>query len=189
MRPLAASFLLLAVTLGAALAAETRPVAQVPEPRGYWLGPVHGPVPATITGGTVVRTAALADLLARGGTILVDVGQPPRRPPGLPPGTLWMTPLHRGIPGSVWMPGVGRGAIPPDFAAWFRARLAALTGGNRHRRVVFYCHPDCWMSWNAARRAIHDGYREVFWYPEGLEGWQAAGHDTVVTKAEGPAAR
>jgi PQQ-dependent catabolism-associated CXXCW motif protein len=32
-----------------------------------------------------------------------------------------------------------------------------------------------WMSWNAAKRALMMGYRNVAWYPEGTEGWEAAG--------------
>ena len=31
------------------------------------------------------------------------------------------------------------------------------------------------MSWNAARRALAYGYDQVIWYPEGTDGWRAAG--------------
>jgi coenzyme PQQ precursor peptide PqqA len=31
------------------------------------------------------------------------------------------------------------------------------------------------MSWNAAKRALALGYRNVVWYPEGSDGWAAAG--------------
>jgi PQQ-dependent catabolism-associated CXXCW motif protein len=189
MRHLGARLLLLAVTAGAAAAAGAVETAHVPEPSGYWLGPIHGPVPATIAGGTVLGTTALAHVLAGGGAVLVDVAEAPHRPPGLPPGTLWLPAPHRSIPGSVWIPDAGRGSISPRFAAWFRTRLAALTGGDRDKRIVVYCHPSCWMSWNAAKRAINDGYRAVFWYPGGVEGWETAGHPTAVAKPEGPDAR
>lgn len=189
MRHLVACCLLLTVTLGEALAAATGQTPHAREPHGYWLGPIHGPVPATIAGGTVIGTAALAHLLASGGVVLVDVAETPHRPSGLPAGTLWLPAPHRDIPGSVWIPDVGRGAIPPQFAAWFRKRLAELTGGNRDKRVVVYCHPRCWMSWNAAKRVINDGYRAVFWYPGGVEGWEAAGHPTADAEPEGPDAR
>jgi PQQ-dependent catabolism-associated CXXCW motif protein len=175
--------------LGAALAETTAQTAYAPEPHDYWLGPIHGPVPATIAGGTVIDTAALAHLLESGGAVLVDVAEPPQRPSGLPAGTLWLPPPHRDIPGSVWIPNVGRGTIPQQFADWFHTRLAALTGDDRDKRIVVYCHPRCWMSWNAAKRVINDGYRAVFWYPGGVEGWEAAGHPTAVTEAEGPDAR
>ena len=189
MRHLGVCFLVLAVTAGSALAASKGPSTYAREPHGYWLGPIHGPVPATIAGGTVIDTAALAKLLKNGGAVLVDVAEAPHRPVGLPAGSLWLPPPHRDIAGSVWIPDVGRGAISPGFEAWFQKRLAELTGGNRDKRIVVYCHPRCWMSWNAAKRAINDGYRAVYWYPEGLEGWDAAGQPTSVTNPEGPDAR
>jgi PQQ-dependent catabolism-associated CXXCW motif protein len=189
MRRLGARFLLLAVMVGAAVPVAAEETANVPEPLGYWLGAIHGPVPATIAGGTVLGTAALAHLLGGGGVVLVDVAEAPRRPLGLPAGTLWLPPPHRDIPGSVWIPDVGRGAISPSFAAWFRTRLAVLTGGDRDKRIVVYCHPNCWMSWNAAKRVIDDGYRAVFWYPAGVEDWEAAGHPTAVAEPDGPDAR
>lgn len=180
---------LLLLAVAVAVPASAAGPEHVPEPRGYWLGPIHGAVPATIAGGTVLDTAALAHLVAGGGVVLLDVADAPRRPVGLPAGTLWLPPAHRDIPGSVWLPNVGRGVISPRFAAWFQARLAALTGGNRDRRIVVYCHPRCWMSWNAAKRVINDGYRAVFWYPGGIEGWEHAGHPTAVAKPEEPGAR
>jgi hypothetical protein len=36
-----------------------------------------------------------------------------------------------------------------------------VTGGNEGKSVAFYCKADCWMSWNAAKRAISYGYRDV----------------------------
>lgn len=189
MRHLGACLLLLAVTAGAAVPAGAAETASVPEPQGYWLGPIHGPVPATIAGGTVLDTMALAHLLADGGAVLVDVAEAPHRPVGLPAGTLWLPPPHRDIPGSVWISDVGDGAISPRFATWFRTRLTALTGGNRDKPIVVYCHPNCWLSWNAARRVINEGYRAVFWYPGGVEGWETADHPTSVANLEGSDAR
>ena len=54
--------------------------------------------------------------------------------------------------------------------------LAKLTGGDKNRPVVFYCDANCWMSWNAAKRALVElGYTSVYWYPEGVQGWQKVG--------------
>jgi PQQ-dependent catabolism-associated CXXCW motif protein len=189
MRRLGACLLLVTVAAGSAVAAAAPSPANVPEPHGYWLGPIHGPVPTTIAGGTVISTAVLAHLQANGDALLVDVAEAAHRPAGLPAGTLWLPPPHRDIPGSVWIPDVGRGTISPRFAVWFRTRLAALTGGNRDKRIVVYCHPSCWMSWNAAKRMINDGYRAVSWYPDGLEGWVKAGYLTAVAKPQEPDAR
>ena len=42
--------------------------------------------------------------------------------------------------------------------------------------VVVYCQSThCWMSYNAALRAINMGYSNVLWYRGGIEAWQAAG--------------
>jgi PQQ-dependent catabolism-associated CXXCW motif protein len=169
-------------------AAAGRARAPAPQPRLYWTGPDHGSVPAAIAGGTVIHTAALASLLRNGGVLLVDVAKATRRPSGLPAGTIWMPPPHFDIPGSIWIPGAGEGAMPANLDAFFRARLKSLTGGDRNRKIVVYCHPQCWLSWNAAKRAISYGYRHVYWYPDGMEGWRKAGHPTAVARPEGPRA-
>lgn len=158
-----------------------------PEPQGYWLGPIHGPVPATISGGTVIDTDALAALQQSGRAVLVDVAEAPRRPAGLPPGSPWVPLPHRDIPGSIWIPNAGLGVLPAPLDRFFRSRLAELTGHDDKRAVVIYCHPRCWMSWNAAKRAISYGYRHVLWYPDGIEAWEAAGRATMPARPEGPA--
>ena len=40
----------------------------------------------------------------------------------------------------------------------------------------------CWMSWNAAKRAVALGYTGVNWFPEGSDGWVAAGGDLVTAE-------
>jgi PQQ-dependent catabolism-associated CXXCW motif protein len=40
--------------------------------------------------------------------------------------------------------------------------------------LVIYCLADCWMFWNAAKRALAYGYANVAWYPEGTDGWECA---------------
>lgn len=158
-----------------------------PEPAGYWQGPMLGKVPATIAGGTVIGTDILADMVRRENPVLVDVVPAPRRPADQ--STPWMPTRHRNIPQSVWIPGIGSGVISAAMADYFRNRLAALTGGDREKLMVFYCRPDCWASWNAAKRAILEGYRRVYWYPDGLGAWQDAGLPTEAAAAEGPGAQ
>jgi PQQ-dependent catabolism-associated CXXCW motif protein len=89
------------------------------------------------------------------------------------------------IPGSVWVPGAGMGEIAPEVDSAFREQLARATAGDLDRRIVIYCHERCWLSWNAAKRAIRYGYRNVFWYPAGIEGWRAAGLETAVSDEPG----
>jgi PQQ-dependent catabolism-associated CXXCW motif protein len=161
--------------------------AQAPEPSGIWTGPVNSPVPATLAGGKVIDATALAKLLDVDKAIVIDVSNQPRRPEGMAPDAPWLPLPHEAIPGSVWIPDVGNGAIAAGVEAFFRTQLKALTDGDTERMLVFYCHERCWLSWNAARRAIDYGYRSVAWFPEGIEGWRAAGFPTQTVKARTPA--
>jgi PQQ-dependent catabolism-associated CXXCW motif protein len=145
-----------------------------PEPEGYRLDDYHAPVPDHVPGGTVLDLTGLRRLIATEHPLLIDVLPAPRRPEGMKPTMPWLPPPHLDIPGSIWLPDVGRGALAPDFEAWFRTTLTRLTGGSFSRPLVFYCQAECWMSWNAAKRAAHYGYRRVYWYPDGVDGWKAA---------------
>jgi PQQ-dependent catabolism-associated CXXCW motif protein len=79
---------------------------------------------------------------------------------------------HADIPGSTWLPDVGQGTLGEGHERYFRDNLARLTGGDMGRPLVIYCQADCWMSWNAARRAVALGYRDVRWLAEGVDGWR-----------------
>ena len=145
----------------------------MPEPQGYWTGDPKGEVPSTLTGGRVLDLAALrADLAA--GAFIIDVSRTPHRPEGLPPATLWMPTPHPVIPGTHWWPGVGEGHLTADQEGVFRVQLATLTRANKSAIVIFYCHEHCWLSFNAAKRAIGFGYTRIEWYPDGIEGWSRA---------------
>ena len=144
------------------------------EPPGYRMSDFRTPVPCTLAGATVVSTDALRRMIERGSPLLVDVLPSPRRPEGLSEDAPWLPPVRRNIPGTVWLPNTGFGELPVEEERYLRANLERLTGGDRSRRVVFYCLADCWMSWNAARRAVAWGYASVFWYPHGTDGWESA---------------
>ena len=56
-------------------------------------------------------------------------------------------------------------------------RLDEVTGGDKAKPVVFYCLSQmCWLSYNAAMRAVEAGYTNVLWYRGGIESWKAAGN-------------
>ncbi|HUB63444.1 MAG TPA: rhodanese-like domain-containing protein [Methylocella sp.] len=160
--------------------------AEVPEPQSYWMGPMHGEVPAALSGARVLHAPELAVLLAQGQAVLIDAAAAPRRPDNLAPEAIWKPVPHRDIAGSIWLPDLGAGQLTPDQDSFYRARLMALTANDLDRAIVFYCHPQCWASWNAAKRAIGYGYRRVAWYPDGAEGWQDAGHKLVAAAPEVP---
>mgnify|MGYP001093022900 CR=1 FL=1 len=158
---------------------------EVPEPEGYRLGDYRAPVPATLEGATVLDTADLITLLAREPVVLIDVMPAPRRPPGRGTDRPWLPAPRFHLPGSVWLPNVGLGELPVSTAVWLARRLEELTGGVKTKPLVFYCERDCWMSWNAAKRAHHElGYRRVHWYPDGIQGWEEAGLPLVPARAE-----
>ena len=154
----------------------------VPEPSGYWTGDMNAPVPATLQGGTVIHVAAVEALLKERGTVVIDVSNAAARPADMAPGAPWMPLPHKAIPGAIWLPGVGAGEVPASVEAWYRDRLGAATSGDLAAPVLVYCHEQCWLSWNAARRAIEAGYKRVYWFPDGIEGWTAAGRSTVVAE-------
>lgn len=156
----------------------------VPEPADFWTGPINSAVPATLTGGTVIRASELAKLLKQERPVIVDVSNTPPRPSNLAPQAVWMPPPHPVIPGSLWLSGVGEGSVSAATDEFYRSRLAQTTSNDLNHPVVVYCHERCWLSWNAAKRAIRYGYRRVYWFPDGIEGWQAAGHATEVAQPE-----
>ena len=161
----------------------------VAEPQGYWEGNVDAPTPATLQGGRVIHVEGVEALLRQGKAVVIDVSNTPRRPAELAPGAPWLPVPHRAIPDALWLPGVGVGAPTRQVDDFYRDRLERATAGNVEAPLIVYCHANCWLSWNAAKRAIGYGYRRVFWFPEGIEGWTAAGRQTKVAAPQGPAAQ
>ena len=98
----------------------------------------------------------------------------PPKPKNLPEGTVWRDKPRLNIPGSIWLPDTGYGALAAPTETYLRQGLAHATGGNRQAQLVIYCQADCWMSWNAAKRALSFGYANVAWYPEGTDGLERA---------------
>lgn len=155
----------------------------VPIPNTYRMDDYRAPVPDTVPGANVLHIPAMQILVDRHDALLIDVLPAPRRPPGMRPGAPWLPIPHQSLPSSLWWPEIGRGAIPESMAARVRQRLIELTKDNPARTIVFFCLADCWMSWNAARRAGEMGFHAV-WFPEGVDGWQAAGLPTQPIQPE-----
>ena len=82
---------------------------------------------------------------------------------------------RQNIPGSVWLPNVGRAELSEEMQNYLYKNLQILTNNNKNRGIVVYCIVDCWMSWNAVQRIASYGYNDLYWYPDGSDGWQAAG--------------
>ena len=146
-----------------------------PEPAGYRLDEYRGPTPLTVAGRPAIDTAEARRLWETHETVFIDVVAASRRPESLPAGSIWSPPPHLDIPGSVWLPDSGRGALNPALEAWFRGNLARIAATRRDAPLVFYCRTDCWLSWNATKRALEWGYRAALWYRDGSDGWAEAG--------------
>ncbi len=157
----------------ASIAAHAQSNDTVSEPDGYRMDRFRAPVPTTLKGARVVSTKEVEALA--GSAILIDVLPRPPKPEGLKEGAIWRPRPRSNIPGSVWLPNTGFGVLPISVEAYFRNNLTRLTEGDLAQKLVFYCQADCWMSWNAAKRALTYGYSQVYWFPEGTDGWGAAG--------------
>jgi PQQ-dependent catabolism-associated CXXCW motif protein len=131
--------------------------------------PYHAPTPLTIPGAAVVRTPELVAMLT-GPTppLLIDVlsGEG-----------------HLTLPGTAWLPGAGRGeSFIDSVQAQLLPLLAQLTGGDKTKPMAFFCaSSECWLSYNAALRAVAGGYSQVYWYRGGIDAWVAANLPTART--------
>ncbi|MET0314613.1 MAG: rhodanese-like domain-containing protein [Hansschlegelia sp.] len=182
-RALFAAAALLAVVAAPMSFAATGGPGSAPEPEGLWMGAVPGYTPSTLKGAEVVTDVDRIAELAKAGAVLLDVAEPERKPASLPETAVWR-PQHRSIPGAVWFPGSARGDLPAEREQLLKARVEALTGGDRSKPVVAFCHPDCWGSWNMGKRLVTWGYAKVSWFPRGIEAWQESDRPTAIVKPD-----
>ena len=146
----------------------------------YRMADYRAPTPPAVEGATTVDTAQAKALLESGAVVAINVMPAPRQPGS---GT-WLLPKPRQhLPGSTWLANVGYGDLPPAMQEWFRTRLNGMGG----RGLMFYCMADCWMSWNAAKRAVEWGFSPVYWYRDGTDGWSLAGLPLEQATPLGPA--
>lgn len=153
-----------------------------PEPAGYRMQDFRAPVPTTLNGARVLTSDEAADLWNKSGAVFIDVYPQAPKPPNLPAGTFWRDPVHRSIEGAHWLPNVGYGGLSKEMENRFRGSLELLSAGKRDAPLVFFCLKDCWMSWNAAKRALEYGYTNVMWFRDGTDGWQELGYPLVEIK-------
>jgi PQQ-dependent catabolism-associated CXXCW motif protein len=160
----------------------------VPEPERYRTDDYRAPVPDTLAGARVLSTAE-AEAIWRAKTgVFIDVLPRPPKPANLPPDTVWRDKPRFNIPGSIWLPDTGYGALATPTENYLRQGLLRASAGNRAALIVVYCLADCWMSWNAAKRTLSYGYSNVAWYPDGTDGWQRADLPMVESQPEPPPA-
>jgi PQQ-dependent catabolism-associated CXXCW motif protein len=167
-----AGFIVLgALALGGAYAQDHAAV----EPEAYRTDNYRAPTPASLRGARTISTVEAEAIWRTGTAAFVDVMPHVPRPANLPAGTLWRDKPRPNIPGSTWLPDTGYGELAAVMENYLRAGLERVSGGDRGKLLVIYCQRDCWMSWNAAKRAVSWGYSAVVWFPDGTDGWQEAG--------------
>lgn len=148
----------------------------------YRMADYRAPVPLDLEGAVTVDTDEARQLVAEGSVVPIDVLPATRRSDGA-----WLLPRPRlSLPGAAWLANAGHGGLSPAMEAWFAGQLEELSGGDRRRGLMFFCVIDCWMSWNAAKRALSLGYARVYWFPEGTDGWDFAGLPLERVEPRGP---
>lgn len=167
-----------ALAAAAILIATAASAAEFDAATGYRTDRYRAPVDRPLEGGATATLAEVDRLVRDENAALVDV-MPARA--GFDPETgAWrLVEERRNIPGSVWLPEVGRGTLEPRIAAYFEASLARISGARTDRPLIFYCMADCWMSWNAVKRAASLGYERLYRFEEGTDGWRDAGRPLV----------
>ncbi|MBR0754788.1 PQQ-dependent catabolism-associated CXXCW motif protein [Bradyrhizobium jicamae] len=170
MSALRAGLLVVALVAAMPACAQDKP----DEPADYRTENYRAPVPATLAGARVLTTEDAEAIWRAKSGVFIDVLPRAPKPANLPAGTVWRDKPRHNIPGSIWLPDTGYGKLAAGTEDYFRQGLAHATGGNTAALVVIYCQENCWMSWNAAKRALSYGYRNVAWYPDGTEGWEWA---------------
>jgi len=163
----AAALLALLGALGAARAESPLFDAET----GYRIARYRAPVTAEAPAGVTRVGAVEVERLIAGGAILIDAMAAIGAGPDPATGAWRLSRPRIHIPGSVWLPDVGKGDLSPAMDAYFRSNLERLTDEDKARPIVIYCLADCWMGWNAAKRAASYGYMALHWFPDGTDGW------------------
>lgn len=161
---------MLASAIGAH-AAEPQP-DHIDPTTGYRTERYQAAVPETPPTGQRVWLHEIDRLVREERALLIDVS--PITGAGYDPATgQWRNMKPReSLPGAVWLPEVGRGAIDDTVRRYLAIELERLTKGDRAYPMILFCTADCWMSWNAMKRFASLGYTRLYWFPEGTDGWR-----------------
>jgi PQQ-dependent catabolism-associated CXXCW motif protein len=147
------------------MAAMERQDFGVPPSKQLNSGAMHGPTPARLPGGQVITTQGLIALMQarQAPFVLFDVlGQQEMLPNAVR---------------AAWL--AQAGSFDDEVQRQANQLFGQHTRGRKDTALIFYClSRECWMSYNAALRAINAGYTNVLWYRGGIEAWKSAGLPT-----------
>jgi len=135
-------------------------------PGGLHASP-HGLTPLTLAGTTTVSVAEARCLIETLGETMVVVS---------------VIGGSEQLPGFVDALGGEIGVEDTTADEKIKQVLAKATGGDKTRPLLFYCASvECYMSYNAAIRAVRLGYSRIYWMRAGLQGWQEARYPLDLT--------
>lgn len=164
----------LAVLASTATAAECDPKPAGVDPDiGYRVGHYSATVPGCAPGAPVIAYEDVKALAESGGAIMLDVSPIDGSDPDPFDGTWAVPDPHETIPGATWLPETGRGKPEPWLENFLKSNLDRLIAERPGVPVIVFCNADCWGSWNAAKRIAGWGYKNIRWYPRGIEDWRA----------------
>lgn len=149
---------------------------------GYRVDRHRAPTPDDIPPPAQVVNAGQVRNLLAGGALPLDVyGAAQSRFDELD-GSWLVSKPRESLPGALWLPETGAGAIEPAILTYLTNNLREATGNDRDHPVVVYCIADCWISWNAAQRIAGLGYTQVYWFRNGTDGWLDIGESLEVVQ-------
>ena len=145
-----------------------------PGAAGYRMQDYRGPTPTTLAGARVVTTGE-AEELWKAGAAFVDVLPHAPRPANLPPGTIWHEKPRMDIPGSIWLPDTGYGALAAVDRGIICARaLERVTKAIRREAACYLLSEELLDVLERRQARAHDGLHEGRLVP-GRHRWLASG--------------
>lgn len=180
------SIVLLSVLLSYSASSDQKQT--VKEPATYRTSDYRSEVPLTVAGAKVIDSAQqLQNFLRKNkDSVLLDAFPAPHKPDNFPTDELWIEPERETLPGALWLANTGLGNLPEELETLLKTQLKQLTSNDKKRNVIIFCEPACWHSWNAAKRAASYGYSNIYWYRQGVTGWQEARFPVTVQQPVRP---
>lgn len=133
-------------------------------------------LPPKVPGGTRIDVKQAYDHFKNKDALFIDVMAHTGTGPDPIDGFWRLSEPRSNIPGSYWLADVGTGTLTPEMQHYYKENLKKITGSDKTKALILYCTADCWMAWNAVRRASRLGYTNLLWFPEGSDEWSAAGY-------------
>lgn len=138
---------------------------------GFRIAYYRAALPETVPGGTRLTVQQTHTHFKNKTAIFLDVMAHTGSGPDPIDGTWRLSKKRTNIKGSTWLADVGTGTLTPEMTTYFKSNLEKITKGDKTKTIVIYCTSDCWMGWNAIRRASNWGYKNLLWFPEGSDEW------------------